>query len=548
MVVNEEETDRDDFELISTEHYFTSQGEVTPDHPEISVELKAVNTYEYVQRIKTERFVQQYRPRLGYVLAGAAGAGLSYYAAFSDKLIKTPSDPQKYALTATGSTLLMLSLINMEPVGEAVKTGESRLLRKTGIKTEVDTTDAQLERTETALLRLTYQNETLLEEQRPFTGNSIEVNLVEELNAENLDPNADDPLIVHTRYNELEHIEQIPVTSVFEKFAVVSSEITALRNSPKINPNNILTDLGRGSQLKLVSEEGEWSKVMYGIAEHWVRNSDVYTILRPSEFASDLSVITVSKIPFGAVDVERNIPQNPAISFSKVGFVLANRTYSGALSERIYAERDSRLMQEYFEHSLGIRERNIVSAENVSNHQQYESVIRDLRNTVSVSDSLLTVYLSGYAEVKNSSIYLLSSNQAEEDPKLLNLKNLFEEINRFSLNSLVVFADLDFLGSGESQAAMNELAELINRKIPRSVIIYSSQVNQRSGMYTALDGEQKRHSIFTYFLAEALKEGNTTVRDIYNHLQRNVSFTSRRLYDQPQNVSIYGNPDITIAD
>lgn len=549
VVVSEEETDREDYQLLGTRYYFESQGMVTPESPVLDVQLKAINTYEYTQRIKTERYVQQYKPRLGYVLAGAAGAGLSYYAAFSDNLIKAPSNPQKYALAGTGSALFMLSFINMEPVGEPVQTGESRLLRKTGSVTEIDTTNAAAYNDSVApMLTITYNGSTLVQDSREFDQGKVSINLVDEINAENLDPNSEEPISVYIEYDDLTYSRDVPVSSVFEKFSVVSARITALRNSPEIEANNVLTDLGQGSQLKLVSEEGEWSKVLYGISENWVLSSDVYTILRPSEFASDLSVITVTNVPFGSVDVEDNIPRKHTPSFNSAAFILANYQYDGALSERIYADRDARLIKEYINLTLGVRERKIIQGENIGTEDQFARLTNRLLNAVSVSDSSLTIYISGYAELQDGIIYYLGSSETEGQPERLDLHRFFEKVNELDLNKLVVFADLDFLSQEENQAAMNDLAEKVTQKIPDSAIIFSANPDQRSGLYSSSNGEQNRHSIFTYYLAEALKEGNRTLRSIYNHLERNVSFTSRRLYDRPQNISIFGNPDIRLAE
>ena len=154
VVVDEQALDINEYELVSSQYFLESTNGITPNQPLIHFDLKSINTYEYAQRVKTERYIQRYRPRLGYVLLGAAGAGLSYYAAFSDQLLDRPTDVQRYALTGAGTLLTGLSFLNMKPVGEPTRTGESRLLRQTGTATEVDTTNVRPYNTENPNIRI----------------------------------------------------------------------------------------------------------------------------------------------------------------------------------------------------------------------------------------------------------------------------------------------------------------------------------------------------------------------------------------------------------
>ncbi|HBX65085.1 MAG TPA: hypothetical protein DEG32_02635, partial [Balneolaceae bacterium] len=71
VITDEEAMDINDFELISSRFYLESSKGISPTQPLVYFDLKSINTYEYAQRIETERYIQRYRPRLGYVLLGA---------------------------------------------------------------------------------------------------------------------------------------------------------------------------------------------------------------------------------------------------------------------------------------------------------------------------------------------------------------------------------------------------------------------------------------------------------------------------------------------
>lgn len=549
VVVDENAMDINDFKLISSRFFLETTNGITPDQPLINFDLKAINTYEYAERVKTERYIQRYRPRIGYILLGAAGAGLSTYAAFSDQLLSQPSDPQRYALIGAGTVLTGLSLLNMKPVGEPTKTGESRLLRKTGSIQQADTINARPYNASDPSIKISYQGKVLSENNAwSFNKGRITINLAEEVDAGIFSENPSGKLSVEVRYDTLSQKRQVAVDDVFEQFVVVNAQITALRNEPKNDRNNVLTDLAQGSQLKLVSKEGDWYKVLYGISETWVSVNDVRTIWRPSEFASDLSVIAIPNIPFGSVDVERNIPVLGRSSLNSSAFIISNSQYEGELSERIYGQRDAKLMEEYFIQAFGIRSTNIVKTNNVTSDKLLERAYSRLASSMSGSRQNLSVYINGYAEIRDSKVYLISTELKDGEVQYIELNKLFRALSNLNVGSMFIFADLDILNKKSSEKSLEELASIVIDKNYRSGVFFASQPNQRSGIYSSVNGEQKRHSLFSYYLAEAIKQRKVKLSDIRDHLERNVPFTSRSLYDRPQDPLFYGNSDLELLN
>jgi len=72
-------------------------------------------------------------------------------------------------------------------------------------------------------------------------------------------------------------------------------------------------------------------------------------------------------------------------------------------------------------------------------------------------------------------------------------------------------------------------------------VIFGAQVNQHSELYVTDAGEDKKHHIFPYFFAKALQERRTEMGSIFQYLQRNIPYTSRRLHDRSQDPQIFGN-------
>ncbi len=549
VVIDEKAMDINDFKLVSSQFFLESSNRISPNQPLVHFDLKAVNTYEYAQRVRIERYIQRYRPRLSYVLLGVAGAGLSTYAAFSDQLLSQPSDPQRYALIGAGTVLTGLSLLNMKPIGEANKTGETRLLRKTGSIQQADTISARPFTTDKPAIKISYKGKVLAAHNDwKFSKGQITINIADEVDAGVFKENTKEKLLVEAQYDTLKQTREVAVEDVFEQFVVVNAQITALRNEPVNSRKNVLTDLAQGSQLKLVSKEGDWYKVLYGISETWVSASDVKPIWRPSEFASDLSIIAIPNIPFGSVDVERNIPVLGKNTLNSSAFIVSNSQYGGELSERIYGQRDAKLMEEYFIQAFGIRSSNIVKTSNVNSDKLLERAYSRLANSMSGSRQNLSVYINGYAEVKDSKVYLIGTELKDGNPQYIDLNKLFRGLSKLKVKSIIVFADLDILNEQRSEKPLKELASIVTDKNKKAAVFFASRAEQRSRIYSSARGDQKRHSIFSYYLADAIKQRKVKLNDIRNHLERNVPFISRSLYDRPQNPLFYGNPELELLN
>ena len=422
-----------------------------------------------------------------------------------------------------------------------------RLLRKTGSITETDTVSAQpLSNTDVSYT--IYHNGDILAigNDLEYRNNRYTINLLESFNPESADYDNDDVVNIELYFNNDIYVNTVPVSSFLEQFVVVSSEITALRDEPILDSRTILTDLAEGSQLKFVEETDNWYKVLYGISETYISKVDAYLIWRPSEFASQLSIITVPNIPFGNIDVESNIPTHAEQTENSYGFVLANREYQGELSERVYAERDAQLISTYLSTAFGYRNDNIRTSTNIENQQQLVLAYNRLVNEIRRDQQRLVVYVSGYVERGDGNQIMLLGTGGSVSSSI-NLNSFFSGISRLPVEELILLLDLDNIENQETDI-IEPLANQVLTNNANSAIFVSSTETQRSRDYSSSGGEQKRHSIFSYFVADAIKNGATNVSEVLNHLQRNVDYTSRRLHNQPQHILFFGNSGLSFID
>ncbi|MBO6524337.1 MAG: hypothetical protein JJ971_10960 [Balneolaceae bacterium] len=545
VVENQYETDLNDFELLSSERFLERVGTTNPNSPIVTYQLKAENTFEYAQRVKTDRYIQQYRPTWKSVLLGLAGAGI----ATTSALTVTDNNISQNILFGTAGFITLSSFLNMKPIGEATPTGESRLLRKTGSIEETEIITVSPESDSRATYSIFHKGDIIIGEKEIQPENSTySINLIEDLNPEVFEYDSSDAIELEVNFNNKTYTEIILLKNIFESFAVVSTQVTALRDEPELNSRNILTDLAFGSQMKLVEEDSLWYKVLYGISETWISKTDAYPIWRPSEFASQLSIIAIPNIPFGNVDVENNIPALRTNNDSTFVFMLSNGQYQGGYSERTYAERDLRLMEEYFQNALGIPQENIDKAINIDSQQRLSLAYGRFANKLRRPQKRLIVYVSGYAvgnERGDTEVISTEPNRYQN----INLNSLLRGLSGLPVEEIVVINDLDYINSENERSGLNEsLAKVVTDNNSDSIIIFGATENQRSRDFSVANGDQKRHSIFTYYIADAIKNREGTVSGIINHLQRNVDYTSRRLHNRPQNVIYFGYTGISLID
>ena len=540
VVENQYEVDRNDFELIDSKQFLNRVGTITPENPIVQFEILAANTFEYTQRVRTDRFIQRYRPIFRSVLMGVAGAGLAAYTA---NTVSENNHQKGNISTSTfyygaAGLITMTALLNMKSSGDSNPTGEVRLLRRTGSISEIDTVSAQPLSGSDVSYTMYYQGDILaFGNNLEYRNNRFTINLLESFNPEQSEYSSDDVITLEIYFGSEIYVNTIPVSSFLEQFVVISSDITALRDEPILDSRTILTDLAQGSQLKFVSEEDNWYRVLYGISETFIAKTDAELIWRPSEFASQLSIITVPNIPFGNIDVESDIPRYSDITEGAYGFVIANREYQGDYSERIYAERDAELIGTYLNEAFGYRNDNIRSTNNIENQQQLVLSYNRMVNEIRRDQKKLVVYVSGYVESgEDGQVMMLGTGGSISSN--INLNSFFSGISRLPVEELIVLLDIDNVENQET-SIIEPLASQILANNANSAILVSSTETQRSRDYSSSGGDQKRHSIFSYFIADAIKDGATNISEVLNHLQRNVDYTSRRLHNQPQHILFF---------
>ena len=545
--------DRTEFDLVG-EDVFLKMSEIpSPNRPVLVFDIWNMETYDYSLKIQSNRYLQRYRPSLSAVLLGALGASAAYLTA--DLL--SPHSTEQYMLYGLGALSLLTGMVGDKSTGEATSTGEQKLLKQTGVIQLSDTLRATKQPIISPSYTIYNDREAIaIRNNVIFDKNSYYINLLEDINPSDFLVQRNQSIRIELEFNDSLYIHEVPVEDIFERFVVVETEVTALRQNPDNTNNSILTDLASGSELLLLDELDNWYVVRYGITETYISKNDTKLIWRPTDYVDELSIITLPNIPFGNVDVEREIPVRLTENNQAAAFIISNEFYGDRFPTKRYAERDAKLLEEYLINSFGLGFAGTRTSINTSRIEQFRYNWDEFLSRNQANKKQLILYTNGYVSIDKDGnlIYLLGDEKtSDEQNNSIKLADLLEDALKAGFTELFMVGDYSFvagtLGYSVSRADYYDAFYKLNSTLlaKRTIefgLLFSSDGRSDSQLYTKQAIAQKYHSIFTYYLADAVKKGNYTSNQLLNYIQRNVDYTARRLHDTPQNVVYFGNASI----
>lgn len=540
--------------LLNEEHILLLENKPSVENPVMSFATYVVQEKEYEKRVLVERTVQKYRPKWQFLLLGITGASFAAIAGNTSLILPSVSAGQQVAFNIAAVVLGGLSFTNMEPVGEPIYTGETRLRRRSGTEILTDTTRTDSLKSDfNVSLDISYNDEVVFSESDiTLEEGNFDVNLVSFLEYIEDDITAESSLGVQLAYNGFQSSYNIEVPEFLAPFVTVTEPVAVIRNAPAVSDLNVVTEVANGSSLELIGEySDQWYRVRFGGSEVFMsRNAGDIQWMSESQSGSP-DVFEFADIPFGEIDVENSVPVLKQNNPNDRAIILTNG-FSEGVEPRQYLGRDHDLFRFYMRYALQIDEEQIfdIQMDSTESWEQDFSSISQMDST-----GILFIYLSGSTFIDNSNNLYLNPEEIESGYSELEtfIFNSFERINP---SALVIFSDVEFTTEDSSggvevrryQSALQEFSNELLRKIPNSAIVFSHRPGQQSSLYIGRDTENKRHHIFTYYLAEAMKRRNSKISDIVRHLENNVDYTSRRLHDRPQEIQAFGNLTIDITE
>lgn len=534
-----------------------------PEQPFLTLQGNTVEILESPLRLEANRVIQRYRPRYSWAIAGTIGAGTLFYLANAEGFFQEDlSRSQKNVLMGAGGVVFGAAMLNMRPYGEPRYTGEKRLLNVVGTQTRADTTQKPAPAFD-VIINAKHEGEDLIRGLQVIVNGSYTLNLISELGLRTFSPDTPGEITLEL-ITEFERSEvSFPVQDVLKRYVRVARRNSPLRSAPVVSGNNIITTVAEASLLPWVeTNENGWHRVLLGITPTYIAASDGAVVWRPAMSNDSDMVITTSNMAFGSIDVERDIPVTNQTNPNAIAILIGNQQYRNTSQHNEHAQRSVRLMRTYLRETLGFSDDRIVIIENFRTDESAQNLIkynrgeRTLHGHLIEPDSDLFVFYAGSGGVVNDNGRNIAGlipvdGLPGEGVSLESLFNIIGSIN--GLRQVTVMLDADFREltttgfSTNFRADYNQLASLITSRHQNSWVLFASGPAQLAGLYVSNDRRTDRvHGIMTYYFARALQDGNTNTDDIIRYMQRNMTFTSRRLHNRAQDPSFFGNRNVNL--
>jgi len=538
--------------VVQDEQAFILEQEPAVDEPIAGFQLYQIKELQLPERVRVERTVQQYKPKWEFVLIGLTGAAVAAVAANTGVILSGVSTTQQIGLNLSAGLISILSFTNLEKVGEPIYTGETKLMRQSGVETRTDSVMVQTEETYVNV-QILLQDETLFsQEEVPAADGKLNLNLGSFADEMSGKIDRDSAIRVLLRHEEFENEFTIPTAQFLAPYLNINSLVANLRSTPEPGELNIVTEVGQGSFLELVDEEDGFYRVQYEGNDYFVsKDSGSIEWLSTAEAGSAL-VFEFAELPFGEIDVEHSMPVLKPNNPSDRGLIISNGM-NNEIGHRQYLDRDHKLFETYLNTSFRLQNEQI----NTITGRQILSRLEGVN--VMDGEGSLYVYLSGFGEIReinNQPVIHLVSKFGENEV-FIPITEILSELKRINPEALFLFIDLDYSESNRQTSngilrngmsgLLQRTANIIVRDLPNSAVVFSNRPGQQSSIYTGIIDGNMRHSIFNYFLAEAIQQRRTRMSDLVNHLDRNVDYTSRRLHDQLQEIQAFGNLNLNLA-
>lgn len=304
--------------------------------------------------------------------------------------------------------------------------------------------------------------------------------------------------------------------------------------------------------------EERWLKVRYGARELFMA-ADQGFLKWFSDFADEAPLILeLQTIAYGEVDIEQSIPVLRAGEQGDEAVIITN-IFENEAGSRQYLQRSHRLFEDYMTTAFRIgRDR----MQRLDPHREIAGADESLRCIQGKGRMFL--YLSGFGTIRgtasSSSLYFYALDENLNE-SLVPVQTLFQQLLACQKDEIVVFVDLDLVErlpdrEGGDVRMQREplpdvypgLASVLVDRAPNSAVFFASLPGQPSSLYSGSGLDDKRHTIFMYYIAEGWKKRLGTVGDLERHLSSNVDYTSRRLHDRPQEVAVFGNRNLRFPD
>jgi len=269
---------------------------------------------------------------------------------------------------------------------------------------------------------------------------------------------------------------------------------------------------------------------------------------------------TTLEIPISvATPVDQAIPQTDMARPNAIAVVIGNKTYrNDDIPDVKYAARDAQVTKKYLTRTLGVRNENVIYAENAT----AAALTRifgtagdpkgQLYNYVQPGESEVFVYYSGHGAPSPESgrAYLVPSNA---NPNYLSqngypVRQLYENLAKVPAKSVTVMLEACFSGVSAGGTVLRR-ASPVELSVENPVLAMENGLALTAGAADQIASwyPLKKHGLFTYFFLKGLREpadrdGDRAITgaEMGQYLTEKVPYRARRMYNREQTPQVVG--------
>jgi hypothetical protein len=571
MIAEEPVADPDSERVLSETTFFHPVILPAPQNPVVSLELVNERALLYNMHMASERHIQKYRPRYGYLALGLMGMAAGLYLSNSSVIdADRMSGRERAMLNLASVSIGAASYLAMRPEGEARPAGERRLLQKTGTSVRQDSIPIRPPSNAQALLHVRRGEDTLVDARAmPFNGNTISLHIGQETNIRRLPADDSTGLDIRLTYRNVQYEEHLALEDFMQEYVEVSASSVPLRTSPATLSTNIISHVGSESRFPFLGDVDErWYRVLRSEGPAYIRkeHSERIWLMADTARIGD-QVVLPDQVVFGDLEIERNLPDNRRANPDAIAVVIVNGKYDSPVQLLANARRTARLVPHYLAQVLGYYSDNILVYENMTSSQM-RRLLQDSDSLMiggrhlSPHESDLFIYYYGHGIMAPDNRYYLvpvDHDPASGTDDLIPLQDLLDVVADMNAAKTVTVLDTDWsrasvYGPGDDPAIrvrsedVRALQALMFGLPENAAVFWAASPGQRSGAYSGNNGRRGYpYDIFTWYFFHGLKDGIRTAGDLERYMERNVPFTSRRLLDRAQDPGFSGNRSLILV-
>ncbi len=516
-----------------------------PD-PMLNFSLKEVNKTEFKQRILTRRYIQEYRPRWAWFIAGLGISGsMFYYTNFMDLSGAESNQTAQIVLNIASTGVLIGNFYIQKPIGIPLKTDETRLVSNTGTIIKNDTIPAVSKDDEKVKVNIYYKNQLwLYNKEFSIKDSKIEIDIFRYIQINPLKLEGDEQIIADVEYSGSFQEFFIPLNTLLVPY-VSFNKTGIIYNKPSDSRHDQITTSQIRTMYPLQSEElSDWYRIQFGPTTAFVEKSKAEVVWAQPGLAPEKFVTNSQKVAaLGNQDnIEIGIPLETRRPRSPRALLIGNRR-----NDAISSRDDLRAFKSYLIQTFGYETDEIVNTNQLS-FDEFKSIIRNFRDSGPHQE--ITIFYSGNFD--DSSEPMLQFYDKSRITSIT-LKSFFDQLSLSRAVNYRVFIEASFKSVQLSQLVLKDKMDRVVQGFlsgnDQSFVWFSTNLGQTSApLLFNQNNEQFTYSAFNYNLLAALKNGLRSHVDIKNYLDRELNFISRKDFNRSQESLLYVRKSFNVME